>query len=132
VVAGLARFSNLAPEELHKAFASQRATLRSYLANIDPPLAADRILDELDRLDAPTASMAQIKTHRRALSRWVAPLRGLRALLSDRSDTDRKKQKFPAVRDEELRAPLEFWTEAGILSRMPQITRLGHRLWGLH
>jgi len=129
LVAGLARFTNLTPESLHEAFASQRATLRSYLANIDPPLAADRILDELDRLDAPTASMAQIRPQQRALSRFVAPLRNLRARLSD---TDRKKQKFPAVRDDELRAPLEFWTEAGILSRMPEITRLGDRLWGLH
>jgi surface carbohydrate biosynthesis protein len=130
LVAGLARFTNLTAQSLHKAFATQRATLRSYLANIEPPLAADRILDELDRLDAPTASMAQIDTHQQTLRRWVAPLSRIRARLFDRSD--RKIQKFPSVRDDQLRAPLKFWTEAGVLSGMPEITRLGDRLWRLH
>jgi len=132
LVSGLARLSNLAPDDLHKALASQRATLRSYLANIDPPLAADRILDELDRLDVPTASMAEIGTRQSAMSQWAAPLRSLRARLSNRPSAGRKRQKFPAIDDDQIRAPLQLWTEAGILSQVPQITRLGDRLWGLH
>ncbi len=132
LIAGLARLSPLARADLHKALAPQRAALRSYLANVDPPLAADRILGELDRLDAPTANLAELGTQQSAMSRWAAPLRSLRARLSNPSNMSRKKQKFPALGDDDIRAPLETWTEAGILSRVPEITRLGDRLWSLH
>ncbi len=133
LIDGLERFTNLASEDLRHGFASQRATLRSYLANIDPPLAADRIMDELDRLDAPTASMAELRAPRSALSRLATPLRSLQARLANGSSAGSKKQqKFPAVAEDEIRAPLAVWTDAGILSRVPKITRLGDRLWGLH
>lgn len=132
LLAGLARFGGLAPECLRKAFASQRAALRSYLANIDPPLAADRILDELDQLDVPTARLDQIRPRHSASSRWISNLRNLFPRTSKSVNAMRKHQKFPGVSEAEIRTPFELWSEAGILSQMPQIARFSDRLWALH
>ena len=132
LIAALERVGGLGPDDLHEAFAAQRATLRFYLANVDPPLAADRILDELDRLDAPAVQLHEITSRQRGSRRWLSPLRELLRGAPRSAGTRRRRQKFPGVGEDEIKAPLELWVETGILSRLPQITRFSDKLWVMH
>jgi surface carbohydrate biosynthesis protein len=133
LVDGLNRFGALGQESLRNALALQREQLRCYVANIDPPLAADRILDELDSLDTPTARADQIIVWPSAPRRFLTGMRGLLHRFGPGAiDVQRKRQKFPGASESEIRAPLACWVEAGALLQVPQIARYNDRLWVLH
>ncbi len=132
VVDGVARVRGLGRDEVRKSFANQRERLHEYIANMEPPYAADRILDELDQLDVPETTPEQagvangfvrgfLRKLRTRLPQAVAPAR-----------SDRRRQKLGDIDEEEIRRPLTQWAEVGVVSGLPNITRFNSRLWALH
>ena len=57
---GLARVRGLDQQDVRKGFAPQRERLRNSIVNVEPPYAADRILDELERIDVRPVRPAQV------------------------------------------------------------------------
>jgi surface carbohydrate biosynthesis protein len=129
---GLARVRGFGQHEVRKGFAPQRERLRNSIANVEPPYAADRILDELERLDVRPVRPAQIGVGSGFLARVLRAGRGVLPKRAAAKRDERSIQKFPGVADEEISGPLAQWVDAGILTQMPQITRFDDRLWVLH
>lgn len=129
---GLTRVRGLGREEVRTGFAAQREQLRKSIANMDPPYAADRILDELERLDVRSVPEAQIGVGRDFLSRAVRAGRRWLPRSADAKRNDRRIQKFPGIEEEEIRKPLAQWAEAGVLTQIPQVTRFSDLVWALH
>lgn len=126
----VANWRVLEPAELRSRFAGQRANLHSFIENVEPPLATDRILDALEQLDVP--EVASVDTARRCgtlkptlhqrIGKW-------RAMLREDIGRSRQLQKFPRLDKQELRNPVTQWMEAGIVSRVPNVEQVGDRLW---
>ncbi len=129
---GLARVRGLGQQDVRKGLTPQRERLRKSIVNVEPPYAADRILDELERIDLPPARPAQIGVGRGVVAKIIqAGRRWLPQKPAAKRD-ERSIQKFPGVAEEEISGPLAQWAEASILTQVPQITRLHDRLWALH
>lgn len=129
---GLARVRGFGQQEVRKGFAPQRERLRSSIANVEPPYAADRILDELERLDVRPVRPGQVGVGSSLLLKVMRAGRGLLPKRPDAKRDERSIQKFPGVTEEEISGPLAQWADACILSTMPQIARFHDRLWMLH
>jgi hypothetical protein len=112
---------------LRARFASQREKLDYLIANVEPPYAADRILDELEKLDLPEARSKQADGRRmgfmtelrRRFRKWRR---------SDQERVARRRQKFPGMAASEVEFAVGSWVEAGVLGKVPRIDRLGERL----
>lgn len=112
---------------LRERFATQREKLAYFIANVEAPYAADRIVDVLDTLDLPEAkgpnAAAQkkglIPTLRRAIRRWRN---------ADEDRVARRRQKFPGLTKDEADWAVAQWAEGGILTRPVTIEPLGGRL----
>jgi hypothetical protein len=112
--------------------APQRERLRKSIVNVEPPYAADRILDELERIDMPPVRPAQVGVGSGFVAKVIqAGRRWLPQKAAAKRD-ERSLQKFPGVAAEEISGPLAQWADASILTQVPQITRLHDRLWALH
>ena len=129
---GLERVRGLGQQDSRKGFAAQRERLRHSIANVEQPYAADRILDELERLDLRPVRLAQLGMGSGFLSKVVRAGRRYLPRRPDAKRDARSIQKFPGVAEEEIRGPLAQWADARILTQMPQITRFNDRLWALH
>ena len=129
---GLARVRGLDQQDVRKGFAPQRERLRSSIANVEAPYAADRILDSVERLDVRAVRPADLGVGGGFLSRLLGAGRRGAPQPSNAKKDERTIQKFPGVAEEEIRAPLAQWADAAILSQAPQITRFHDRLWVLH
>jgi hypothetical protein len=119
-------------QDVRKGLAAQRERLRKSIVNVEPPYAADRILDKVEQLDLRPVRPADLGVGCGFVSRI---LRAGRKWLPQGPATktdERSLQKFPGVTEEEIRAPLAQWAEASILTQVPQITRFNDRLWVLH
>jgi surface carbohydrate biosynthesis protein len=112
---------------LRARFASQREKLDYLIANVEPPYAADRILNELEKLDLPEARSKQADGRRmgfmtelrRRFRKWRR---------SDQERVARRRQKFPGMAASEAEFAVGSWVEAGVLGKVPRIDRLGERL----
>ena len=127
---GLARVRGFDPDEVHRNFAPHRERLRKSVVNVEPPYAADRILDEFERLDVRPARLSAVGD-----GLVTRLLRAGRKVLQMRTETKRDEraiQKFPGVSEDEISGPLVQWAEAGILTRLPGVSRFHDRLWVLH
>ena len=128
---GLARVRGLDQQDVRKGFTPQRERLRNSIANVEPPYAADRILDSVERLDLRPVRPAEVGVEGGFLSRLLGSRRRAPPPSNAKKD-ERTIQKFPGVAEEEIRAPLTQWADAAILTQVPQITRFHDRLWVLH
>jgi surface carbohydrate biosynthesis protein len=128
---GLARVRGFDQQDVRKGFAPQRERLRSSIANVEAPYAADRILDSVERLDVRQVRPAEVGIGGGFLSRLLGSRRRAPQPSNAKKD-ERTIQKFPGVAEEEIRAPLAQWADAAILTQVPQITRFHDRLWVLH
>jgi surface carbohydrate biosynthesis protein len=82
---------------------AERAVIASrYMANLEGPTACDRILDDLDRIDVPVASLPDTRGVR--IQRWLGALRGWNE--SDRRRRAAKRERFPPIVPGELEARL--------------------------
>jgi hypothetical protein len=116
---------------LRARFATQREKLAYFIANVEVPYAADRIVDVLDKLDLPDANEKKaadrrqglVASVRRAIRRW-------RNVDEDR--VARRRQKFPSLSKEEAEWAVEVWAAEGILTRPVTIDRLGGKLLVFH
>jgi surface carbohydrate biosynthesis protein len=116
---------------LHARFACHRERLSFFVANVNPPYAADRILDELERLALPETSVSRagprksplLSQLRRRLHPWRSP---------DHQRTARQLQKLPGLSEGEVNSAVGHWLGAGILHNAPRIDRLGERLLMFH
>jgi surface carbohydrate biosynthesis protein len=129
---GLARVRGFDQQDVRKGFAPQRERLRNSIANVEPPYAADRILDEFERLDVQPVRPAQIGLGSGFLARVMRAGRSMMPKRPDAKRDERSMQKFPGVAEEEISGPLAQWVDAGILNQMPDVTRFTDRLWVLH
>lgn len=112
-----------------------RSVLRPYVENVAPPLAADRILDAADGLDVPetgTARYAIGRACRTLVETSTAGGRRARRRVRDKSSGAFRIQRFPGLAVEDVRAPIARWVEAGVLDRMPAITRVERAVLRLH
>ena len=105
-----------------------RSAMREYIDNVEPPLAADRILDVVDRIDVPETG-TKLYTLRRACGAMMNVRRW-----SSRREASRKTrggyrlQKFPGLAADDVRTPIASWIEAGVVERMPEITLVDRAL----
>ena len=111
-------------EQARSHLAAGRAALRDYIDNVEPPLAADRILDVVDRMDVPEAAPSWF-------ARWpfCGPMMYIKGWSSRREASKKARkgyrhQKFPGLGADDVRTPLACWLEAGLTERMPDITRV--------
>jgi hypothetical protein len=129
---GLARVRGLGQQDVRKGLTPQRERLRKSIVNVEQPYAADRILDELERIDLPSVRPAEVGVERGVIGKALqAGRRWLPQKTAAKRD-ERSLQKFPGVAEEEMSGPLAQWADASILTQVPQITRLHDRLWALH
>jgi hypothetical protein len=114
-------------QNLRERLAPQREKLRHFVANVDPPYAADRILDELEQLDMPGSSAGR---NRRPKSSLFSQLRRQirRWRNRDPGRVARRWQKFPGLTEHEAELVVGDWLRAGVLQKPPNIDRLGERL----
>jgi surface carbohydrate biosynthesis protein len=106
----------------------QRQKLAQFVANVDLPYAADRILDELDKLDlsqgkprrASKGRGGLVSEVRRTLRRWW---RG-----SNPDRAERRRQKFPSLSTEEADIALRDWAEVGVIRSVPRVEPVQERL----
>jgi surface carbohydrate biosynthesis protein len=119
-----AGWRSLDADGLRTWLAPQRQKILPMIANVEPPMAADRILDAFDRLDVPEGTLAQ------------PPLNALRRLertihigLREMRKSGERLQKFPGVEHAEIAAPLAAWVEAGVLRRLPGVTPAADGTW---
>lgn len=136
----LNRVRGLPREELRESYLPQRDNLRSYIANMEEPNSADRIVDALDQLDVPLVSLAQVGL---ASGLWGKAMRALQPR-RQRHRLERQKerlnlersgrgmQKLGDIHQDEIRVPLEQWVKAGVIPRVPQLARLTEQLWAIH
>lgn len=121
-VATAADFMTLAGQPKAARLAEQKLRVQSIVANTDPPLAADRVLDTLDRLDVPAAPVERSR---------MSPLASAWHWLH--SVTRRKSsyayRKFDGLEEPELRQAVEVWTHAGVLKQIPQMSRQPDGTW---
>ena len=104
-----------------------RSLLRPYIENVAPPFAADRILDAADGIDVPetgTARYALGRTCRNLADMATAAGRRERRRVLDKSRNAFRIQRFPGLAVEDVRTPIARWIAAGVLERMPAITRV--------
>lgn len=113
-------------EDRRERLAGQRARLVPLLANVEPPMAVDRIVDALDRLDAPEIGADKVKqASGNPIARVVQFVRGRFKGAAGAYH----QQKFPGLEEDDLVGPLSTWVAAGVLSRMPERTRLPDGTW---
>lgn len=132
LVQGVSRVRGLNHEEVRKSFKAQRDKLRTYIANMEPPYAADRILDELEQLDTPEVTPQQAGVAGGFFRTMLRKLRGRLPREMSAARSERRRQKLGDIEEREIRAPLTQWAEAGVLSDLPQLTRFNRQLWALH
>ena len=104
-----------------------RSLLRPYIENVAPPFAADRILDVADGIDVPetgTAGYAIGRACRSLVEMATAAGRKERRRLINKSSSAFRIQRFPGLAVEDVRTPIARWIAAGMLERMPAITRV--------
>ncbi len=108
--------------------AEQRSKLVPLIANVEPPMSVDRILDALDKLDVAEGPVEPLrKPHVNPL---VAMFRLFRAQRTSRLGAYHR-QKFPSLTDEEIIEPVTTWIKAGVLTRAPEISRSPEGAWVL-
>jgi surface carbohydrate biosynthesis protein len=118
--------------QLRDRFAPQREKLAYLIANVETPYAADRILDELERLELPDpeAKKAEepklgfLANLRRSFRKWRKP--------DDEERKARRRQKFPALSKDEADWAVGQWVEGGLLARHVTIDRLTERILVFH
>ncbi len=104
--------------------AAQRAKTRHIVANTEPPLAADRILDALDRLDVP--EVASVARRDGLLSAaWH------RAHALTRRRASYAYRKFDGLAKDEIMGPLAHWQSSGVIRRMPEMAPQADGTWVL-
>ncbi len=116
---------------LRARFAAQREKLAYFVANVQAPYAADRILDELETLDLPQLAGKPGGGRKKGLLsefRW----RFRRWRRNDQERIERRRQKFPSVTAEEARLAVGSWVEAGIFEELPRVDKVGERLLMFH
>jgi hypothetical protein len=91
----------------------QRAKVAQIVANVEPPMSADRIIDALERLDVPEATI---------LTQDGNPLSSVwhRIHALTRRRASYAYRKFDSLAEDEVRRPLAHWHRAGVLGRMPE------------
>jgi hypothetical protein len=129
---GLARVRGLDQENVRKGQAPQRERIRYSIANVEPPYAADRILDKVEQLDVRPVQPAAVGVERGLLSKVLSGARNWLPPRPPAKKDERSIQKFPGVAEEEIAAPLAQWADASIIVQMPEVTRFSERLWVLH
>ena len=129
---GLERIRGLGQEGVRDSLAAQRARLGHSIANVQQPYAADRILDELEKLEIRPVQSAQIGLGSSFFAKAMRAGKKLLSPLTDAKRNERSIQKFPGLEQEEISEPLAQWADAGILAQVPHLTRLNPRLWALH
>ena len=108
-------------EGVRRHLAAGRAALQPYIDNVEPPLAADRILDVADQLDVP-------ETEPSWFARWPfcgammhAKRWSSRREAAKKARKGYRHQKFPGLDADDVRTPVARWLEAGVIKRMPDI-----------
>lgn len=116
--------------QLRARFAPQRERLGHFIANVEAPYAADRILDVLDQLELPETRVAKaaptqgfISSLRKSLRKWREPVK---------ARVDRRRQKFPHLGKEEADWVVEQWVQGGVLKEAPRIDVLAERILVFH
>lgn len=110
--------------------ADGRSLMRDYIDNVEPPLAVDRLLDAADRLDVPETEVRG--RFKRARGMFSAGGWASRRAAKDRARKVYRLQMFPGLDPEDVQAPVARWIEAGVVARMPGVTRMSGSVLQLH
>jgi surface carbohydrate biosynthesis protein len=126
----LAEVRGKSASEIQARFVTQRQKLGHFIANAEGPYAADRILDELDKMDLGAASTAMRAEKTTAIGNIFKTLRRWRGKKHSEKETrpERRRQKFPTLDKEEANYAVNEWVKAGVLTRPAVVDRLGEKL----
>ena len=111
--------------------AQGRATMRPYIDNVEPPLAADRLLDAAERLGVPETEPGR-RPVERVPGKPDANGRASRRGAGDQAWGQFRRQLFSGLAPDDVRAPIAHWVEAGVVGRMPEVLRMGDSVLQLH
>ena len=116
--------------------------LKYYIDNVDGPLAAERIVEELDTLDVPFHSLedilkraTQISSSRTFLFSGCRSFlkKGVKMLKGNNKDKLSKVlQKFPGLAEDEIMESLLIWKQQGLLSTVPSVTKIQDNFFCLY
>ena len=102
-----------------------KSIIGPHIANVEPPLAADRLLDAADRLAVPETA----ETKQGPLERLAGALRpagrAQRRAAAKEARQRYRSQMFPGLAPEDVRAPVAHWIASGVVGRMPRMLRMG-------
>ena len=107
--------------------AAGRSALGGFIGNVEPPLAADRILDVLDGVDVPEVGTSWY-TLKRACAKMDVRTRASRRAALRRTRGGYRLQKFPGLAADEVRAPVARWIDVGVVEKMPEISVIDRAL----
>jgi surface carbohydrate biosynthesis protein len=112
---------------LRARFAGERKHLATMIENVDPPLAADRIVAALDGLDVPAApaDFGRRRSQREVLAATVS---WAQRTLSRFRGAQYSIQKLPGIDESDVREPLEIWARQGLIT-YPEIVRMADSTW---
>jgi surface carbohydrate biosynthesis protein len=102
-----------------------RNHLEAHIANAELPYAADRILNELDRIELPRIDSPDAFAAADSSSEAARPNRETTPKTSS-EHTRLKQQKNSGLTAEEISVPADQWLRAGMLKRTPKIRPLGN------
>jgi hypothetical protein len=103
----------------------QCARLATLIANVNPPLAVDRIVTAFGRLDLPEVTSDAFRTRNPLKSLW----RTVRSGFRDRQTGAYHRQKFPGLDEADIITPIQNWVTTGVLKRPPELARLADGTW---
>lgn len=114
-------------ERVRAHLATGRSAMRPYIDNVEPPLSADRILDLADEIDVPETGTA-LYAIRRACGAMNVRGWSSRSEASRRVRMGYRRQKFSGLEAHEVSTLVARWMDAGVVERMPEITRVDRAL----
>ena len=118
-------------ERRRKHLAKGRAIMRPFIDNVEPPLAADRLLDAAERLGVPETEPGRLPIEP-GPGTADGDGRAARRGAADRAWGQFRRQLFSGLAPDDVRAPVAHWVEAGVVGRMPEILRMGDSVLQLH
>jgi surface carbohydrate biosynthesis protein len=105
-----------------------RSHLEAHIANADLPYAADRILNELDRIELPRVASPESFIATNSSTGAAEPARDAEPKAIS-AHARLKQQKNSGLTAEEISVPADIWLRAGQLKRTPQIRPLNNSLF---
>ena len=110
-------------------YESRRDILKPYIANLELPYAADRILDELDSIDVNEVDSRAAGVDGPAIDALSKLWGWFNATAEDQSPL--KRQKYARLTNRDIMEPVTCWLRSGMLSRPVRLREIKQGMFAL-